>query len=91
MIVLTGSVFSKRYKLSNEYHFTDDEKLLLETVFTYNRYPNRAVLQDLANKLAVSENKVRKWFSTKRFRLKQKAIQTRQLPSKLYIVTYFPQ
>ena len=87
MIVLTGPVISRKCKLSDKYRFTDDERLMLEAVFTYNQYPKRATLQDLAKKLVVTENKVRNWFVAKRFSLKQKAIQTRQLPRK-YLIRY---
>ena len=95
-IVLTGSVVSRRYsELSHEFRFfTKDERLLLEAVFTYNKYPNRATLQDLAKNLAVNENMVRNWFLAKRQNLKKKAIQTGLLPRKFlvqYVHLYFPQ
>ena len=68
--------------MSSGYRFSNDEKLLLEAVFTYNQRPDRATLQDLANKLAVSIIKVRKWITRNRFKLKQKKIQARRLPRK---------
>ena len=70
------------------YRLNDDEKLLLEAVFTYNKYPNSATLQDLAKKLAVNERKVRNWFVAKRIKLKHKANQNGQIPRK-YIILYF--
>ena len=87
-------VLRKYNGFSHEFRFfTEDERLLLEVVFKYNRYPNRATLQDLAKRLAVNENMVCNWFRAKRQNLKKKAIQTGLLPRKFlvqYVHLYFP-
>ena len=62
--------------MSDNYHFTEDEKLLLESVFTYNQWPSIEKLQQLAKKLAVTEKKIRKWFNNKRYRVKKERTQT---------------
>ena len=85
-IVSTGLVFSRRDRLSKKYCFNDDEKLMLETVFTYNQHPNQATLQDLADKLAVSEMKVTNWFINKRFLLKKETTNAKCLQSKYYLL-----
>ena len=60
-----------RDRLSAIYRFNVDEILLLETVFTYNPSPHRVKIQELANKLAVSERKVYNWFASKRSQSRQ--------------------
>ena len=71
-------------KMSPGYRFTDDEKQLLDTVFTYNRYPDQTELQDLADKLAVSELKVVNWFTRQRYQAKKKRTTQARLLSKYY-------
>ena len=61
--------------MSDNYHFTEDEKLLLEGVFTYNQRPSLEKLQQLARKLAVTKKKIRKWFINKRYRVKKERTQ----------------
>ena len=58
--------------MSNSYRFVDDEKVMLEAVFVYNPTPNRATIQQLADKLAVSEKKVYNWFIHRRTRVDHK-------------------
>ena len=57
--------------MSRGYHFNEHEKLLLETVYTYDPRPNTAKIGELAEKLAVSESKVSTWFSHKRYNSKK--------------------
>ena len=71
----TGLVLSRRDKFSSGYHFNQDEKLLLDTVFTYNPNPNQTTTQDIAEKLAVSREKVTNWFGNRRARLKREKTQ----------------
>ena len=68
--------------MSRGYRFTDDETLMLETVFTYNMYPNRARRQELADKLAVSEKKVSIWFDRKRCKIKREKTHSKELQCK---------
>ena len=86
-------MFSKRDRFSDRYRFTDDEKLLLETVLTYNPYPNRETTRELAKKLAVNEKKVVNWFSHRRFALKERSLKARNSQRKsitTYMYIYLP-
>ena len=85
-------MLSRREKLSSAYRFTAPEKLLLETVFTYNHCPDQTKIQEIADKLAVSAKKVQNWFNYRRFLWKQKETQARSLQRKYfnsYMYTYF--
>ena len=70
--------------MSGGYRFTDDEALLLEVVFSYNLYPNRATRQELADKLAVSEKKIRNWFIHKRSKIKREKTRSKELQCKYF-------
>ena len=74
----------RRDKLSNRYRFTDDEKLLLDTVFTFNPIPDGAKIKELAEKLAVSEESVHRWFNHKRIHSNSNATQARWLQCKYF-------
>ena len=88
-LVLTGLVLSRGEKLSSGYRLTDDEKLLLDTVFIYDPHPNQTKIKDLAHQLVVNENKVYNWFSRERFKLKRDRAQARLLQSKyMYILCF---
>ena len=52
--------------MSDGYRFVDDEKAMLEAVFVHNPTPNLATMQELADKLAVSQKKVYNWFIHRR-------------------------
>ena len=68
--------------MSDGYRYTNDEKLLLGAVFSYNHYPDRATVQDLADKLAVSEKKVYNWFTRKRSNTKLEVTHSSSLQCK---------
>ena len=87
-VLLTDPALLTRKELSASYQFTDSEKWLLDTVFTSNPYPNRATRQSLADKLAVDENRVYRWFSHKRCLLRKETTQVKLLQRK-YIIHYF--
>ena len=72
----------RRDKLSSGYQFNDDEILLLETVFTYNPNPDQVRINELANKLAVSESKVYNWFARKSYQWTQETAQPKLLDRK---------
>ena len=59
---------------------------MLETVFTYNPWPTREKIQDLADKLGVSENKVHNWFTLERLRSKQKTTSVMFLQSEYFVL-----
>ena len=68
--------------MSNGYRFLDDEKVMLEAVFVYNPTPNRARMQELADKLAVSEKKVYNWFMHRRSKVEHKVKRIRVIQRK---------
>ena len=78
-----GPSFLSVKRLSSRYHFTEHEKLLLETVFTHTPRPNGIKIQELAQKLAVSAFKVYNWFSSKRSLSKPRTTPARCLNRKL--------
>ena len=86
--MLAGSVISKKDKLLKYYQFNDDEKLLLETVFTYNQYPSPTALKDLAEKLVVSKGRVRSWFIHKRVLLRKETTQARSAQRKCSVLCF---
>ena len=57
--------------MSDEYTFNDDENLLLEAVFTYNRHPTREKQLELARRVGVHEKNVFRWFRYNRKRYHQ--------------------
>ena len=73
LIVCTVSEPLKGVNMSKSNRFTNDEKQLLEAVFTYNKRPSEIIMQDIADKLAVAEIKVWRWFKYKRFMMKLQA------------------
>ena len=68
--------------MSCGYHFTEHEELLLEIVFKYNQRPNKAKIEELAEKLAVSENNVYRWFVRKRWESRIETTQAKGLHRK---------
>ena len=94
-LVVTGRIFSPIERFSPAYRFNDEEKLMLETVFTYDPYPNREKLQNLADKLAVSKNKVYNWFHQKRVSSKKKEtsakfVQSEYIAFRIHVRTFSP-
>ena len=75
--------------MSNRYRFTDDEKLMLDTVFTFNPRPDGAKIIELAEKLAVSEESVHRWFNHKRLHSISDATQARLLQCKYFALFTF--
>ena len=82
-------MWSLEDKLSDEYRFTDQEILVLETVFAHNPYPNQATKQALAENLAVSKRKVYNWFVHKRSKSKQENRTAIRLQSKWFVTHAF--
>ena len=56
--------------MSDNYRLSDDEKLMLQAVFSYSPLPTRAKKQQLATTLGVNENKVANWFKYERRKYK---------------------
>ena len=73
--------------MSKKYRFSVDENQLLKTVFAYNPSPDQAKVQEIANKLSVSEQKVYNWFTRERHKLKREKTQPKLFRGK-YLALY---
>ena len=52
---------------------SEQQSLLLQSVFENNPVPSTAVKQQLAKELSVSYDKVSHWFKDKRYRIRQES------------------
>ena len=83
-----SSIMKSVVKLSDKCRFTEDERLLLHVVFTYNKHPSPATIKELSQKLLVSKDKVKNWFKARRCQL-SRANPLSKLPHRKSITEYF--
>ncbi|KAG0331071.1 hypothetical protein BG000_011242, partial [Podila horticola] len=59
-------------------YFSDKHNIMLENIFTTNQYPNRDLKAELAEKIKITDVQVANWFSRRRKRAADEALEKKQ-------------
>ncbi|KAG0020544.1 hypothetical protein BGZ82_011570, partial [Podila clonocystis] len=59
-------------------YFSDNHNMMLENIFTTNQYPNKDLKVELALKIKITEVQVANWFSRRRKRAADEALEKKQ-------------
>ncbi|KAF9312696.1 hypothetical protein BG003_006005, partial [Podila horticola] len=59
-------------------YFSDKHNIMLENIFTTNQYPNKDLKAELAEKIKITEVQVANWFSRRRKRAADEALEKKQ-------------